>query len=83
MSEPRLAGLFLGNYNKVFGGFKKIKFKLLTRAPPMFVRPVKSNILEKFELPSPSERQCSTTSTFFHIYSIVKAKGSNCCGSSL
>ena len=42
---------------------KKIKFKIQTRAPPQFVRPINSIIETKFQLPIPTGRRCSQTVT--------------------
>src|SRR6218665_3909009 len=47
--------------------FKKVKFKLETRAPSQFVRPVNSIIEAKFQLLIPTGRRCSMTSKSCHI----------------
>src|SRR5688572_19654289 len=49
------------------GWFKNIKVKLETKTPPNFFTLVICIILRKFQLPTPTGRRCSITST----YSIV------------
>jgi len=46
---------------------KKTKFKLETKTPSQFVRPVNSITEAKFQLPVPTGRLCSMTLKYCHI----------------
>src|SRR5688572_22859328 len=56
------------------GWFTKTKFKLETRAPSQFVRPVNSIIEIKLQHLIPAGRWCSMTLKYYHNYSSISGK---------